>query len=334
MESIIRKFATVLVTGGAGYIGSHVVKALMDAGHFPVVLDNSLPGNGPGRNDGVRVNGRIEDAKMLSSLFTQYDFDAVMHFAAYPEGMEGTIDPIKYHQNNFSATLVLVESMLNYGVKQFIFSSSAAVYGESQYTPMDENHPCVPTTRHGQSKYFVEKVLHDCSLINGLRHITLRHFSVVGYNPKRTNGIVGRRNADIITSMFDAAAGTKQAFNIFGTSYATADGTCIRDYVHVDDVAEAYVAALDRLMNGGRSAVYNIGTGQGHSVRQVLEKIQQVTGRAIPAAPMPCRPGDPAVLIADAGSIRTELGWQPKYEDLASIIRTTWAWRQKRALPN
>ena len=330
----MKKYATVLVTGGAGYIGRHVVKALMESGHFPVVLDNSLTGHSHTMPNNVRVNGRIEDSRLLSSLFTQYDFDAVIHLAAYPESMEAQIDPIKYHQNNFCATLVLIESMLNYGVRHFIFTSSAAVYGESIYTPMDENHRCQPKTRHGESKYFVEKVLQDCGLTHGLNYIVLRHFSVAGYNSQHTVGISGRRNADIITSMIDVAAGLEPAFNIFGTDYETTDGTCIRDYVHVDDVADAYVAALEKLVAGGGHNVYNIGTGKGYSVLQVLEAVEDVTSRSITALPMARRSGDPAVLVADIFKIRSDLGWQAKYETLEEIVRTSWDWHQKRGVPN
>ena len=330
----MNKYATVLVTGGAGYIGRHVVKALMAAGHFPVVMDNSLAPYAQRVPGCVCVSGRIEDKKLLSSLFTQYDFDAVMHLAAYPEAMESVIDPIKYHQNNFSGTMVLVESMLNYGIRRLIFSSSAAVYGESQYTPMDEDHPCQPNTRHGESKHFVEKVLHDCSLTHGLRYIALRHYSVVGYNALRTAAMLNCRNSDIITNMLNAAIGKTLIFNIFGTDYATPDGTCIRDYVHVDDVAGAYIAALLSLMNGGRSDVYNIGTGHGHSVKELLARVQSVTGRPIPTAPVARRHGDAATLIADAGKIRSELGWKPKLADLDSIIQATWSWHQESPMLN
>jgi UDP-glucose 4-epimerase len=334
MESNMKKYATILVTGGAGYIGRHVVKALMSAGHFPVVLDNSLPPRMPAITGAVRIDGRIEDARLLSSLFTQYDFDAVVHLAAYPGAMESGIDPIKYHQNNFSGTLVLVESMLNYGIKRFIFSSTAAVYGDSEYTPMDENHPCRPNTRHGESKYFVEKVLQDCSLTHGLKYIALRLFSVTGNNPRHADGLSDRRHADIITGTLDAAAGLTRSFNIFGTDYNTNDGTCIRDYVHVTDVAAAYVAALGRLMNGARSAVYNVGTGRGHSVRQVVEEVQAVTGRPVTIEPLARRPGDAAVLIADPTRSQSELGWQARFKDLEEIIRSSWAWHQKRIVPN
>lgn len=244
------------------------------------------------------------------------------------------MDPIKYHRNNIYATMVLVESMLNFGVKRFIFTSSAAVYGEPQYTPVDEEHPRHPLSRHGESKYFVEKVLEDCRLTHSLEYITLRHFTVAGYNPHRTTGISGRKNADLITNMIDAAAGFKPAFSIFGTDYDTPDGTCIRDYVHVADLADAYVAALERILNSGTSGVYNVGSGRGYSIKQVLEKVQTVTGRNIPSLAMERRPGDPATLIADAGKIRSELGWQPKFGTLEEIIETTWSWYQKTVMPN
>jgi UDP-glucose-4-epimerase GalE len=330
----MKHYATLLVTGGAGYIGRHAVKALLDAGYFPVVLDNSLPRYGLTASEGIQVNGYIEDKKLLSSLFSQYDFDAVMHIAAYPESAEATMDPIKYHRNNLYATMVLVESMLNFGVKRLIFTSSAAVYGEPHHMPVDEAHPCQPMSRHGESKYFVEKVLEDCRVTHGLEYITLRHFSVAGYNPHRTTGISGRKNADLITNMIDAAAGFTPAFSIFGTDYDTSDGTCIRDYVHVDDLADAYVAALERVMNGGSGGVYNVGSGRGYSVKQVLEKVQTVTGRKIPSLPMDRRAGDPAVLIADATKIRSELGWQPRFGTLEDIIETAWVWYQKSVVPN
>ena len=334
MEDEMKKHGTILVTGGAGYIGRHVVKALMNSGYFTVVLDNGLTRYCRAVPGSVTINGKIEDPKLLSRLFTRYDIEAVMHFAAYSEAVEATIDPIKYHRNNFSGTLVLLESMLNYGVRRFIFSSSAAVYGESEYTPMDEKHPCHPTTRHGESKYFVEKVLHDCSLTHGLRYMALRHFGVAGYNPNHATGVSNRKNTDIITGMIDTAAGINPSFEIYGTDYGTPDGTCIRDYVHVSDVADAYIAALQSLLNGARSSVYNIGTGRGHSVKQVLETVRKVTGRNVTTIAQGVRSGDPAILIADAARICSELGWQPRFEDLEAIIQTTWAWHQKQAMPN
>jgi UDP-glucose 4-epimerase len=331
----MRKYATILITGGAGYIGRHVVRALLDNLHFPVILDNSAHSCKLKMPGCAQFKGNIDDRKLLTSLFTQFDFDAVIHLATCSDGLSAVMDPVKYHQNNFSATMVLLESMFNFGIQRLIFSSSAAVYGEPQYTPMDERHPCHPNTRQGESKYFIEKVLHDCSLTCGLRSIVLRHYSVTGCNITCLGEIrPNSKKIDILSNALYVAAGEAPVFNIYGTDYGTPDGTCVRDYVHVDDVACAYTASVDSLMNGGRSAVYNIGSGNGYSVRDLLEVVRKVTNRTIHEAVLSRRPGDAATLIADAAKIRAELGWQPRFTDLESIIRAAWSRRQDKSMLN
>jgi UDP-glucose 4-epimerase len=332
--AIMKKYATILVTGGAGYVGRHVVRALLNALHFPVVLDNSMPSCRLKLPGCAQVKGSINDRKLLTSLFTQFDFDAVIHLAACTEGLSVAADPARYHQNNFSATMVLLESMFNFGVRRLIFSSSSSVYGQPKSTPMDERHPCHPTTRHGESKYFIEKVLHDCSLTCGLRSIIFRHYAVTGYNISCNGKIRHPSKNDILTNAIAVASGGAPVFNIYGTDYGTPDGTCVRDYVHVDDVAGAYLAAVGSLMNGGRSAVYNIGTGNGYSVRELLETVRKVTKRTICEAPSSRRSGDVAALVADAARIRAELAWRPQFTDLESIIRSAWAWHQDKPTLN
>ncbi len=323
-------FKTVLVTGGAGYIGSHMVKALAEAGHLPIVLDNLSKGHRDAVLGGTFVKGDIDDRRLLYEIFTKYDIDAVMHFAGYIEVGESVADPLKYYRNNFTSTAILVESMLRFDVRRFIFSSSAAVYGEPNDSPIDESHPCNPTSPYGESKLYVEKLLESCRIAHGLQYASLRYFNAAGADP---SGLIGERHypeSHLIPLILDAATGERDAVHIYGTDYPIPDGTCIRDYVHVNDLVQAHLLALERLVIDGRSGIYNIGNSRGYSIKEVIETIEHVTGLSLPVVQTRRRPGDPAELVADATKIRAKLDWQPQYESLESIVRTAWQWHPKR----
>lgn len=326
----MKTFKTVLVTGGAGYIGSHMVKALAEEGHLPIVLDNLSKGYRDAVLCGTFVKGDIDDERLLYELFTKYDIDAVMHFAAYTEVGESVADPLKYYHTNFISAATLVESMLRFGVRRFIFSSSAAVYGEPQYTPIDELHPCNPTSPYGESKLYVERMLESCRTAHDLQYISLRYFNAAGADP---SGLIGERHqpeSHLIPLILDAAIEKRPNISIYGTDYPTPDGTCIRDYVHVSDLVQAHLLVLDQLMAEGCSETYNIGNSKGYSVKEVIETVSKVTGVDIPVVVSGRRQGDALELIANSLKIRTTLGWQPKYESLESIIRTAWNWHPKR----
>ena len=317
---------TVLVTGGAGYIGTHMVKALMEAGHHPVTLDNLSNGHRKLLPGGAFYEGDVADRSVLDTIFNAHAIDAVMHFAGFIEVGESTQKPLKYYQNNCAATMTLFDAMLHHNVKRFIFSSTAAVYGEPQTQKIRETHPCTPINPYGESKLFVEKILHNLGLANGMRFVALRYFNAAGADPSGKTGELHHPETHLIPLVLEAASGKRPDIKIFGTDYPTPDGSCLRDYVHVTDLAQAHLLSLNHLMEGGASNIYNLGNSQGHSVQEVIQAARTVTGLQIPAVASQKRPGDPAVLVADSSRIRNELGWQPIYEDLERIIETAWSW--------
>jgi UDP-glucose 4-epimerase len=321
----------ILVAGGAGYIGSHMVKELMGRGYDVLVLDDLSKGHADAIPAHTLVQGNIGDRKLLDTLFARHSIVAVMHFAAFIEVGESVCKPEKYYRNNFSNTLTLLDAMHLHGVACFIFSSTAAVYGNPLRVPISEDHPLKPINPYGTSKMMVEQTLRDFDRAYGLRSIVLRYFNAAGADPV---GELGERHdpeTHLIPLVLDAASGVRDAITIFGQDYETHDGTCVRDYIHVADLCQAHRRALDALLGGADSNVYNLGNGRGFSVQEVIDTAGRVTGRTIPCRVGPRRPGDPASLVADSTKAKTDLGWQPQYEELETIISHAWEFRRQSA---
>jgi len=320
----------ILVTGGAGYIGSVVVAQLAARGYQPVVYDDLSHGHRAALPAGVQlITGDIGDRAALDRAFSAVQPTAVMHFAAFIEAGESMQLPEKYFRNNTANALTLLEAVLAHKVSRFVFSSTAALYGTPEKTPIEETAPLHPTNAYGESKLLVEQMLDWFHRIHGLRYASLRYFNVAG--AAGDQGEDHHPESHLIPLAFQVALGTRQEFSIFGTDYPTPDGTCIRDYIHVSDLATAHLLVLQALKEKDR-LIYNLGNGQGFSVRQVIETVRRVTSHAIPVKESPRRPGDPAVLVASSEKIKSELGWQPKFPDLDSIVRSAWDWRN--AHPN
>ena len=321
----------ILVVGGAGYIGSHMVKDLLDAGYPVVTLDNLSRGHRSLLPGGDFVEGDMGDLEVIDGVFKQYPVKAVMHFAAHSQVGESVQHPMMYYRNNVANTITLLEAMQRADVRHFIFSSSAAVYGEPEKTPINEQHPCQPTNPYGMTKLMVEHVLRDVSTVTDLSYCSLRYFNAAGAD---ISGDIGERHepeTHLIPLVLQVATGERESIKIFGDDYPTPDGTCLRDYIHVSDLTQAHLLALESLMEGGNSATYNLGNSTGYSVRQIIDSARQITGHAIPAVMAERRAGDPAILIADSTRIREQLGWQPRFEKIDDIIDTAWTWHQKEA---
>ncbi len=320
---------TILVVGGAGYIGSHMVLDLLRVGYKVVVLDDLSRGHRDLVPGGSFVEGDIGDSRLLDGIFSEHKIDAVMHFAAYSLVGESVENPLAYYRNNISRTVELLEAMIRHSIRHFIFSSTAAVYGEPQGVPIAEEHPCQPTNPYGESKLAVEQLLADCARIGNLQYVSLRYFNAAGAD---VSGALGERHnpeTHLIPLILRVATGEMEQIQIYGTDYPTPDGTCVRDYIHVSDLTQAHLLALQSLQRGSASAIYNLGNSKGHSVREVIETVRWLTGHPIPVTVSNRRAGDPAVLVADSGKIRRELGWKPRYENLSKIIETAWIWSQK-----
>ncbi len=317
----------VLVTGGAGYIGSHVVKALGKKGYEILVYDNLSTGHREAVLYGELVEGDLSDKDLLKRTLLDFKPDAVMHFAAFIEVAESVKKPLKYYKNNTSNTVNLLETMIETGVNSFIFSSTAAVYGNPEVVPVKENAPVKPINPYGQSKAFVEKVLQDLDKAErDFRYISLRYFNVAGADPEGEIGQKYQNATHLITRALKTAKGEYEKLYIYGTDYPTPDGTCIRDFIHVNDLADAHILSLEYLLSGGKSDVFNCGYGHGYSVREVIETAKKVTGIDFPVEETGRREGDPAVLIADSTKLKNKLRWKPKYDDLEFIIKTAWNW--------
>ncbi|MGA2515058.1 MAG: UDP-glucose 4-epimerase GalE [Thermodesulfobacteriota bacterium] len=319
---------TILVTGGAGYIGSHVVKELVHQNHKPIVFDNLQTGHRKAIENALFIEGDLSDQRKLAEVFQANSVDAVMHFAADCLVGESVQDPLKYFNNNVKNSLKLIEIMEQFYVKQIVFSSSAAVYGEPEEMPISEGHPCAPTNPYGETKWIIEKVLqafHDGGKLN---FISLRYFNAAGADPEGELGEDHSRETHLIPLVIKAALDTTSV-PIFGTDYETPDGTCIRDYIHVTDLAHAHILALRKLDQGKISGIYNLGNGNGYSVRDVVDTVKKVTGRNIATVESPRRPGDPARLVASSQKMRHELGWIPRYPDLETIVKTAYDWHRK-----
>lgn len=322
---------TILVVGGAGYIGAHMLRALRRAGYPVVVLDDLSRGHREMVADCVFIQGDLGDQALLGKLFRDQPIAAVMHFAAWSLVGESVEKPLAYYRNNVARTAELLDAMLAHGVKRFIFSSTAAVYGEPEHTPIAEDHPCRPTNPYGATKLAVERMLADCAVAHDLRYVALRYFNAAGADPAGGIGEKHDPETHLIPLALEVAAGRRAALRVFGSDYPTPDGTCLRDYVHVNDLAQAHLLALERLLSGGGSGIYNLGNSHGYSVREVIEAARAVTGKPIPALEAERRPGDPAILVADSSKARKELGWSPEFEDLRAIIETAWAWHSRTA---
>ena len=319
----------ILVTGGAGYIGSHACKALAQAGYTPVSFDNLVYGHRQAVQWGPLEEGDIADRNALDAVITKYRPTAVMHFAAYAYVGESVQDPGKYYRNNVAGSLTLLEALRDHGIDKFIFSSTCATYGVPERSPIDEAHPQRPINPYGASKQMIERMLADFDAAHGLKSIALRYFNAAGADPAAEIGEDHDPETHLIPLVLDAATGRRPAITIYGDDYDTPDGTCIRDYIHVTDLAQAHVLALKALESGASSTVYNLGNGQGFSVRQVINQAEAVTGKKIPVIIGPRRPGDPPRLVGDATRIRRDLGWQSEYADLSSILTTAWRWHAR-----
>lgn len=320
----------VLIVGGAGYIGSHMVKHLIRAGKEVTVVDDLSSGYRDAVVAGAElIVGSAANAGLLDTLFAQQRFDVVMHFASFIQVGESVVKPAKYYANNVLAALTLLDAMLEAGVSKFIFSSTAAVYGDPSYIPIDEAHPKNPINPYGRSKWMVEQVLDDYDRAYGLKSVCLRYFNAAGADPE---GELGERHVPethLIPLVLQAASGRRELVSVFGTDYDTPDGSCIRDYIHVADLCEAHALAIDYLLAGGESARFNLGNGQGFSVQEVIDTARKVTGRNINVRYESRRAGDPARLVADSRLARQVLGWEPKRAALETIIADAWSWEQK-----
>lgn len=316
----------VLVTGGAGYIGSQMVRQLLEAKHEVVVADSLENGHRAAVPSGVPLLvGNIGHKSFLAQVFAHAAYDAVIHFAGYISVKESTEDPAKYFRNNVAFTNQLLEMMVGHGVKRFVFSSSAAVYGNPVIVPMPEDQPLKPINAYGQSKLMVEQILPWYEQSFGLTGICLRYFNASGATLDGAFGEDHPNESHIIPLALRAAA-TSKAFYIFGDDYPTRDGTCVRDYIHIIDLADAHLLALDALMSGHATASYNVGIGAGYTNREIADAVRRVTGIDLQVQMGPRRPGDPAELVADSSKLRREFGWKPRYPDLETIIGSAWKW--------
>lgn len=320
----------ILVTGGAGYIGSHMVRTLGEKGYDTVTYDNLSAGFHDAVLCGRLVTADLADVDTLNALLRSEAFDAVIHFAAHVLVDESVQNPLKYYKNNFAQTLDLIDTCIKHNVQKFIFSSSAAVYGIPDRVPVTEDDPLRPINPYGASKAMGEQVLEDISKISNLNYVSLRYFNVAGSDPLAR---IGQRCEDathLITVCIRTALGLRPELNIFGTDYNTPDGTCIRDYIHIDDLIDAHLLALDFFSSGNESRIFNCGYGHGYSVKEVVQMVKKVTGVDFMVSEIGRRPGDPPSLIADSTRIKEELGWNPQYDNLEYIIKTAWEWEKKR----
>jgi UDP-glucose 4-epimerase len=318
----------IMVTGGAGYIGSVAVEDLVNRGEEVVVIDNLVYGHRPAVSDAAAFyEGDIGDRKLVSEILSKHKVDACMHFSAYAYVGESVEDPGKYFHNNFSATLSLLDVLLEHDVKRFIFSSTCATYGDPQYVPIDEKHPQWPVNPYGWSKLMVERALAAYDTAYGLKYVALRYFNASGASEKY--GEDHQPETHLIPLVLFAAMGKIPQVSIFGNDYPTPDGTAVRDYIHISDLSQAHLLALDYLRNGGQSEFINLGNGNGYSVREVIESARKVTGKQIEAKDAPRRAGDPPQLVGDSAKARKVLGWNPQFPELEKIIESAWRWHQK-----
>lgn len=325
--------STVLVTGGAGYIGSHAVLALQKAGYNVIVLDNLVYGHQEIAEDVLKVKlivGDTSDRALLDDLFANHDITAVMHFAAYAYVGESVKSPEKYYRNNVLGTLTLLEAMLAAGIKTFVFSSTCATYGVPENVPITEDESQKPINPYGKTKLMVEDILEDFDTAYDFRSVRFRYFNAAGADPSGNLGEDHNPETHLIPLVLLTALGKRESISIFGTDYPTPDGTCIRDYIHVSDLADAHVLGLEYLMKGGETTAFNLGNGNGFSVKEIIEASRTVTGKEIKAIECDRRPGDPPMLVGSAEKAKEVLGWNPQFSDVTKIIAHAWQWHQKR----
>jgi len=320
----------ILVTGGAGYIGSHVCKALAQAGYLPIAYDNLVYGHRWAVKWGPLEEGDVTNRKQLDLVFAHYNPQAVMHFAGYAYVGESVQNPGKYYRNNVGGSLTVLEAMRDYKVKNIIFSSTCATYGIPRMIPISEDHPQDPINPYGASKLMIERMVSDFGHAHSIRAVFLRYFNAAGADPEGELGEEHDPETHLIPLIIRAALGQIPNVEIYGMDYSTPDGTAIRDYIHVTDLADAHVRALTYLLDGGRNTALNLGTGQGYSVREVIAMVENVTGRSVSRRESDRRPGDPPVLVADAMRAANLLKWRPQYSDLRTIVDTAWRWHTNR----
>jgi len=317
------KSQTILITGGAGFIGSHVNQMLSQEGYQTVVLDNLSHGSRSAIQTGAFVEGDIGDRKILEQIFQTYPIAAVMHFASFIDVGESVRNPHKYYENNVSKTLILLETMVRFGVLKFVFSSTAAIFGNPLKVPLDEDHPCQPINPYGRSKWMVEQILHDFDIAHGLKFCSLRYFNAAGGDPKGIRKNYQKHSSNLIPLVLKSLK-KSGSLTINGTDYPTPDGTCVRDYIHIEDLGDAHLKGLEKLLSGFPSSCYNLGNGKGYSVKEVLIATEKVTGKTVNAIEGPRRAGDPPILVADSKKAFREFGWQPRYPDLEDMIEHAW----------
>jgi UDP-glucose 4-epimerase len=330
---VINEKPMILVTGGAGYIGSHAVLALKQAGYDVLILDNLVYGHQDIVEEVLQVPlvvGDTCDRPLLDRLFSTHNIVAVMHFAAYAYVGESVTEPAKYYHNNVVGTLTLLEAMVAANVKNFVFSSTCATYGIPHRIPITEDHPQQPINPYGMTKLMVEKILQDFDPAYDLKSVSFRYFNAAGADPNGQLGEDHNPETHLIPLVLQTALGKRDSVAIFGTDYDTADGSCIRDYIHVNDLASAHILGLEYLLNGGDTDFFNLGNGGGFSVKEVIAQAETITGKKIKVVESDRRPGDPPVLVGSSDKAKTILGWSPKYSDLSDIIAHAWQWHQKR----
>lgn len=316
----------ILVCGGAGYIGSHMVAALRRAGKEVVVVDNLCTGHRQAVKDAVLCVGDVRDGEFLDSVFTKYDIEGVINFAAFSLVGESCENPLKYYGNNVAGAVSLLTAMHKHGVKYLVFSSTAATYGEPEKQPIEEHDRTCPTNPYGETKLAIEKMLHWCDVAYGIKFVALRYFNAAGADVETGIGEDHSPETHLIPIVLQVALGKREHISVFGSDYPTPDGTCVRDYIDVRDLAQAHLLALQYLQAGGESDVFNLGNGSGFSVRQIIEAARKVTGHPIPEVAGPRRAGDPSTLIASNKKARKVLGWQPQYSQPEDIIAAAWQW--------
>jgi len=316
----------VLVTGGAGYIGSHTVRALLEAGHQPLVLDSLENGNRAAVRPDLLVVADLSEGAALRALLEQHAFDAAIHFAGYIEARESAADPGKYYRGNVGVSVALLDALVGAGVTRIVFSSSAGVYGVPARVPIPEEEPARPINPYSATKAMVERILADYHAAHGLRSVSLRYFNAAGADERGDLGEAHRSESHLIPRVLRVALGLDEQLTVFGVDHPTPDGTAVRDYVHVSDLARAHVLALDALDRAATPEVFNVGTGRGFSVREVLDACARVTGRQIRWQTAPRFPGDPPALVADPARIRQQLGWAPRYVEVEPIVASAWRW--------
>lgn len=320
----------VLVCGGAGYIGSHMVKMLLEQGHSPVVFDNLSTGHAEAVPEDLLVRGDLMDMSSLRRVFAEHHFDAVIHFAAKSIVSESVSNPSLYYTNNVTGTVNLLEAMLEEGVNRFVFSSTAAVYGNPQTSRITEDHPLNTLNPYGRSKLIVEAILEDFAKAYGLRSVCLRYFNAAGADPSGELGESHDPESHLIPNVLRAALGAGNGLHLFGDDYDTPDGTCVRDYIHINDLCDAHLRALGFMKETAGAHIFNLGNGQGFSVKHIVDVASEITNCDIPFTMAPRRPGDAAILVADSTKARSVLGWNPEYTDVKDIIKTAWSWHSQQ----